>query len=210
MPRLPQLTEDTTEQLAQVRAQLGRVPNLYAAMANGPAALAGYLALRHELTRGALTARLREQLALLVAQDNGCDYCVSAHHLRGRMMKLSDEELAATRHADDRDPHAAAVLGLAREVMRTGGRVSDASLAAARAAGVTDAELAEIVAHVALNTLSNYFNHLAQPELDFPPAPALADPPSPTETAALAGTAPTGTVAPAENATVAETAAVAA
>ncbi|MDI1465663.1 carboxymuconolactone decarboxylase family protein [Catellatospora sp. KI3] len=179
MPRLPQLTEDTTEQLAQVRAQLGRVPNLYAAMANGPAALAGYLALRHELTRGALTARLREQLALLVAQDNGCDYCVSAHHLRGGLMKLSPEELMRTRHADDRDPHAAAVLGLAREVMRTGGRVSDASLASARAAGVTDPELAEIVAHVALNTLSNYFNHLAQPEPDFPPAPPLAEPSAP-------------------------------
>ncbi|MFD8396316.1 hypothetical protein ACFV2N_45865 [Streptomyces sp. NPDC059680] len=70
--------------------------------------------------------------------------------------------------ADDTDPHADAVLRIAREVMRTGGHAEDTALADARRAGVTDAELAEIVAHIALNALSNYFDHLAQPDLDFP------------------------------------------
>ncbi|MDJ0347372.1 carboxymuconolactone decarboxylase family protein [Streptomyces sp. H10-C2] len=169
MPRLPQLTEDPTGLLDRTKAQLGRVPNLYAALANGPAALAGYLAMREELTRGALGPRLREQIALLVAQENGCTYCVSAHTLRGSRMGLGESELRRTREAaDDTDPHADAVLSLTREVVRTHGRVDDATLARVRAAGVTDAELAEVVAHVALNTLSNYFNHLAQPELDFP------------------------------------------
>lgn len=169
MSRMPQLADDPSGLLDQTRRQLGRLPNLYAALANGPAALAGYLALRDHLGRGVLPARLREQLALLAAQENHCTYCVSAHTLRGRKLGLSDEELIRTREAaDDTDPHADAVLRLAREVMRTGGRVEDTALAAARRAGVTDAELAEIVAHIALNTLSNYFNHLAQPDLDFP------------------------------------------
>ncbi|GLZ80119.1 alkyl hydroperoxide reductase AhpD [Actinorhabdospora filicis] len=172
MSRLPQLTGAPV--LDQVKAQLGRVPNLYAAMANGPAALTGYLALREHLQDGVLTPRLREQLALLVAQENGCDYCVAAHTYRGeKLLKMTPAELAATRHGDDADPHAAAVLAVAREAVRAQGRVDDATLTAARAAGVTDAELAEIVAHVALNVLSNYFNHLARPELDFPAAPAL-------------------------------------
>ncbi len=169
MPRMPQLTDDPSGLLDQTRRQLGRLPNLYAALANGPAALAGYLALRDHLGHGVLTARLREQLALLAAQENHCTYCVSAHTLRGRKLGLSDEELARTREgADDSDPHADALLRVAREVMRTGGRVGDTALADARRAGVTNAELAEIVAHIALNTLSNYFNHLAQPDLDFP------------------------------------------
>ncbi|MDQ1006055.1 putative peroxidase-related enzyme [Streptomyces sp. V4I23] len=169
MPRIPQLAEDASELLDKTRRQLGRVPNLYAALANGPAALAGYLAMREHLTRGVLSARLREQLALLVAQENHCTYCVSAHTLRGSRLGLTDEELARTRQAsDDSDPHADAVLRLARDIMDTQGRVDDGVLADARQAGVTDAELAEIVAHVALNTLSNYFNHLAQPDLDFP------------------------------------------
>ncbi|MCP2322643.1 putative peroxidase-related enzyme [Hamadaea flava] len=173
MPRLTQVTDDPTGLLDKVRQQLGRVPNLYATMANGPAALDGYLALRSHLVKGKLTARLREQLALLVAEENGCDYCVAAHTFRGKLMKLTDGELLATRVAEDADPHAEAVLRLARDVMRTRGKVDDATLAEIRAAGVTDAEVAEVVAHVALNVLSNYFNHLAQPELDFPAAPAL-------------------------------------
>ncbi|GAA2790688.1 carboxymuconolactone decarboxylase family protein [Kitasatospora paracochleata] len=168
MPRLPQLAEDSTGLLDETRRQLGRVPNLYAALANGPAALAGYLAMRDHLTRGVLTPRLREQLALLIAQENSCTYCVSAHTLRGTRMGLTPDELARTREASDADPHADAVLRIARAVVRDRGRVGDRELTDARAAGVSDAELAEIVAHVALNTLSNYFNHLAQPELDFP------------------------------------------
>lgn len=168
MPRLPQLTEDNDGLLDQTRRQLGKVPNLYAALANGPAALAGYLAMREHLSSGALTPRLREQIALLVAQENHCTYCVSAHTMRGRRMGMSDEELLQTRQGADDEPHAAAVLGITQAIMHTGGAVSDDDLDAARAAGVSDAELAEIVGHIALNTLSNYFNHLAQPELDFP------------------------------------------
>ncbi|MFI6920337.1 carboxymuconolactone decarboxylase family protein [Nonomuraea spiralis] len=168
MPRLPQLTEDNAGLLVETKRQLGRVPNLYAALANGPAALAGYLAMRDHLSSGALNPRLREQLALLVAQENHCTYCVSAHTMRGRRMGMTDEELARTRQGVDDDPHAGAVLAITRAIMNTGGAVSDDDLDAARAAGVTDEELAEIVGHIALNTLSNYFNHLAQPELDFP------------------------------------------
>jgi uncharacterized peroxidase-related enzyme len=175
LSRLPQLTTHTATEaqrdlLIATERQLGRVPNLYAALANGPSALAGYLALREALTHGALTARLREQLALLVASDNGCRYCVSAHTFRGRRMGLTDDDLALTRKADDADAHTAAILRTAREVLETRGAVGDESLADARAAGVTDGELAEIVAHVALNVLSNYFNHLALPDLDFPEA----------------------------------------
>jgi uncharacterized peroxidase-related enzyme len=173
VPRMPQLTEDPSGLLEQTRRQLGRLPNLYAALANGPAALAGYLAMRDHLSHGVLSARLREQLALLVAQENHCTYCVSAHTLRGQKMGLTDDQLIRTREAaDDTDPHAHAVLQLAHEIMRTGGRVEDKALGDARQAGVNDAELAEIVAHIALNTLSNYFNHLAQPDLDFPEVPA--------------------------------------
>jgi uncharacterized peroxidase-related enzyme len=172
MPRIAPPDTDDSGLLAEVEKQLGRVPNLYATMAASPAALDGYLAMRDKLSHGTLRLRVREQLALLVAQQNGCTYCVSAHSLRASKLGLSDDDLVRTRAADSEDPHTRAVLRTARAVMRTRGRVSDDELADARAAGVTDAELGEIVAHVALNTPSNYFNHLAQPELDFPEVPA--------------------------------------
>ncbi|MGW9209357.1 carboxymuconolactone decarboxylase family protein [Embleya sp. NPDC055664] len=167
-PSSPGATDAHADLLARVEKQLGRVPNLYAALASGPAALEGYLAMRDRLTRGVLRARLREQLALLIAQENECTYCVSAHTYRGGLMGLTEDELRQTRDAHDADPHADAVLTLARRIVRTRGRVGEEHRSKARAAGVTEAEEAEIVAHIALNTLSNYYNHLARPELDFP------------------------------------------
>lgn len=169
MPRIPQLTEAPDGLLDETKRQLGRIPNLYAALANSPAALRAYLAMRDALSAGLLSARLREQIALLVAQENLCTYCVSAHTLRGtRILHMTGDELMSTRSAEDADPHANAVLQITRKIVREHGRVQDEDLATARTAGVSDAELAEIVAHVALNTLSNYFNHVAEPDLDFP------------------------------------------
>ncbi|MFB7666557.1 carboxymuconolactone decarboxylase family protein [Kitasatospora sp. NPDC056138] len=173
MSRLPQLTVETAteeqrELLEGTLKQLGKLPNLYAAMANGPAALRGYLAMREALVGGSFSTKQREQLALFIAQKNSCTYCVSAHTLRGGKVGLSEEQLLATRKGQDTDPHMDQVLKLTDAVMTERGRVSDSALAEARAAGVTDAEIAEIVGHVALNVLSNFFNHVAEPELDFP------------------------------------------
>jgi uncharacterized peroxidase-related enzyme len=181
MPRLsadqPGIGAEQRELLDETRRQLGRVPNLYAAMANGPAALRGYLALRAALSAGTLDDRAREQLALLVAQENGCAYCVAAHTMRGaRLHDMTGQELQAARHAQDDDPHRAAVLQLARAVLRHRGGVDDELLEHARRAGVTDAEIMEIVGHVALNVFSNYANHVAWPDLDFPPVEMGAQP----------------------------------
>ncbi|MGV9974275.1 carboxymuconolactone decarboxylase family protein [Nocardia beijingensis] len=175
MSRLPLVSTDSADAeqsdlLAEVQRQLGRVPNLYAAMANSPATLRGYLNLREALTKGKLSARVREQLALLVADENGCDYCTAAHTMRADRMGFTEQAIADTRAARADDPHADAILRVARDVLRSRGRIDDAALASARATGVSDAELSEIVGHVALNVLSNYFNHVAEPELDFPPA----------------------------------------
>ncbi|WP_441250916.1 carboxymuconolactone decarboxylase family protein [Kitasatospora sp. McL0602] len=173
MSRLPQLTVETAteeqrELLEGTLKQLGKLPNLYAAMANGPAALRGYLAMREALVGGTFSTKQREQLALFIAQENGCTYCVSAHSMRGSKVGMSAEQLLETRKGNDTDPHMHAVLHLTSDIMANGGDITDATLAEAREAGVTDAEIAEIVGHVALNVLSNYFNHVAQPDLDFP------------------------------------------
>ncbi len=154
--------------LDRTQAQLGRVPNLYRAMAKAPAALEGYLAFRAALGRGALSPRLREQLALLVAEENGCGYCVAAHAFRGAKMGIPPQELEANRVARAQDPRSAAALRFARQFLRARGAVSDLELDAARGAGWGDGEIGEIAAHVALNSFSNAFSHLAQPELDFP------------------------------------------
>ncbi|MEO8685755.1 MAG: carboxymuconolactone decarboxylase family protein, partial [Devosia sp.] len=113
--------------------------------------------------------------ALVTAEVNHCEYCVSAHALRGAKLGIPEAELSLNRKGGSSDPKVAATLRLAVEVTRTRGKVSDETLEVARAASLDDEEIAELIAHVALNFYSNILNHVAEPELDFPRTPLLDD-----------------------------------
>ena len=155
--------------LEAVNKQLGVVPNLFRVIANSPAALEGYLGLSGALAKGQLDARTRERIAIAVAETNGCDYCLSAHTYLGKnVAKLDDADMAANREGGSPDPVADAALRFATRVVRERGHVSDQDVEAVKAAGFTDAQVIEIVLHVALNTLTNYVNEVAKTEIDFP------------------------------------------
>ncbi|MBB5337763.1 carboxymuconolactone decarboxylase family protein [Tunturiibacter gelidoferens] len=154
--------------LTAVHGALGIVPNMTKVMANSPAVLEGYLGLSGALGKGLLDAKTREQLALVSAQENECDYCLSAHSAIGKMVGLTPEQIGEARNGHGRDAHATAALTFARRVLETRGEISDQDLVAVRAAGFNDGQVAEIIAHVALNVLTNYFNKAAQVEIDFP------------------------------------------
>lgn len=157
--------------LAAAKKQIGISPNLFRVIANSPAALEGYLALNAALGKGALAPATRERIALAVAEINGCNYCLSAHTYLGKnVARLDDAEIAANRAGRSGDPVADAAVRLAVGIVKARGHVADAEIAAARAAGIGDAELIEIVLHVALNTLTNYVNEVAGTEIDFPAA----------------------------------------
>lgn len=157
------------ELLDSVQKAFGVTPNMTKAMAASPALLRGYLALSGALGSGVLEAPARERLAIATAEENGCSYCLSAHTYFGReLAKLSEEELAAARDGTSSDPHAQALLTLSEAVLRTRGAVAPGVLEAARAEGITDAEIGEVVGSIALNVLTNYFNVLAGVEIDWP------------------------------------------
>jgi uncharacterized peroxidase-related enzyme len=161
--------------LEAVQKQLGSVPNLFRVVGNSPAGLEGYLGLNGALGKGLLDNKTRNRIALVVAQENGCDYCLSAHTYMGKnLAKLGDAEMTLNRDATSSDPKAAAAVRFAAQVVRSRGHVGDADVLAVRAAGFGDAELVEIVLHVALNTLTNYVNTVASTEIDFPVVTARA------------------------------------
>lgn len=155
------------ELLEAVQRKLGKTPNMMRTMAQSPAVLEGYLSLNSALAGGALDAKCREQLALAIAETNDCGYCASAHTALGKMAGLSAEQAAAARHGRGTDLKTTAAIRLARDVIEARGAVGDESLLAARSAGLGDPEIAEVVAHVALNIFTNYFNRLASTEIDF-------------------------------------------
>ena len=94
------------------------------------------------------------------------------------MAGLSEEERLDSRRGVSTDNKVQAVLSFARLLVESRGHVSDADLTGVRAQGYGDAEIAEIVANVAVNIFSNYFNHVAQAEIDFPRVGALEQAPS--------------------------------
>jgi len=160
--------------LQAVEKQLGSVPNLFRVVANSPAALEGYLGMMGALAKGALPAATRERIALAVAEVNGCNYCLAAHAYLGKnLARLDDAEIAANRAGKSGDAQADAAVRFAVQVARARGHVADAALQAVRAAGWSDAQVIEIVQHVALNTWTNYINEVAGTVVDFPAVPAL-------------------------------------
>ncbi len=163
-----------------VNVKLGMVPNMVRAMANSPAVLEGYLNLSGSLAKGALPARTREQLALAISQANRCDYCVAAHSAVGRMVGLTAEQIRDSRQGTAVDSKTDALIRFARTLVETRGSVTEADVEEVRAAGFDDGVLAEVVAHVALNVFTNYFNLVAGTDLDFPKAPALTAEPAVT------------------------------
>jgi len=161
--------------LEGVNKMLGSVPNLFRLTANSPAALEGYLGLNGALAKGALDPQTRERIALAVAQLNGCDYCLSAHTYLGKnIAKLDDAEIAANRNGTSTDQKADAAVRFAVALVKNRGQVSEADVSAAKLAGYGEAELVEIVAHVALNTLTNYLNEAFDTPIDFPVVNASA------------------------------------
>ena len=155
--------------LAAVGKQLGVVPNIFRMVATSPAALQGYVGLLGALGGGALPAATHERIALAVAEANGCEYCVSAHTYLGKhVARLDAAEMDANRVGTSNDPKAAAAVRFAIKVLQLRGHVSDDDVKAVRNAGYDDAQIVEIVQHVALNVWTNFVNSVAETAIDFP------------------------------------------
>ncbi|MEU1598523.1 carboxymuconolactone decarboxylase family protein [Streptomyces sp. NPDC005708] len=174
MSTLPEInpaeaTGEAAALLAELKKSIGSVPNMAKAMANSPALLKGWMGLSGALAGGVLPGPVRERLSLATAEYNRCSYCLSAHTFLGKnVAKLDGDEIERARHAQSTDSHAAALLALSDAIARGRGTIDETALKTARAAGVTDAEIAEVIGNLALNILTNYFNIVADTDNEFP------------------------------------------
>lgn len=179
-PRISPLDEARAPEAArpilqETRKAIGRVPNLHRALAHAPAALQAYVETARALASGALSPRLREQIAVATAGLNGCVYCASAHTALGKMAGLSEDELDRNLRSESGDPRAGAALAFVRALVEKRGAVSDAEWRAVREAGFEDAEIVEIIAHVGMSSFTNMFNVVARTPVDFPEVELSSD-----------------------------------
>lgn len=172
-------TTETPEQsqrwLEQIKRKNGAVANVFKMMANAPAVLQSYFNFSEALSSGVLDKRIQERIALMIAQENHCEYCLAAHSTMARKLGLSEEEILRARNGESENPRAEAALQFARQVYSYGGGIIDSTFNRVKEAEFSDEEILEIVAAVALNVLTNTLNNVAQTELDFPKAKELKD-----------------------------------
>lgn len=179
MARITQLSDadaglEAAALFTAIRGKIGMVPNLYRVAANQPAVLEGLLALGEALGRGGFDARTREAIALTVAGVNACDYCASAHAAISAGLKAPSPTVDKHLAGQSDDPRLASILRLAWSIVAEQGKLADGDLSAARAAGLSEADVVETVGHVVANIFTNYLNHVADTDIDFPLRPARA------------------------------------
>jgi uncharacterized peroxidase-related enzyme len=162
-----QVTGTIGQFFAEIRTKFALVPNLFRVLATAPAALEGLIGLTAALAGGALDERTREQLALAVAESNLCPYCLGAHTAMATQIGLSQAEIDDAIRASAANLRTDAILKLARSIVVQRGELTDEDLARARATGVSDGEIVETVANVALNIFENYMSHVARIPIDF-------------------------------------------
>lgn len=169
-------TGDAKALLDAVQAQLGVTPNFIRILANSPKALEGFLGLYGALGGASLDKATQERIALAVAEGNSCEYCVSAHTAIGRHAGLSNDEMALNRKGSSADAKPAAIVAFAKALNDNLGEITTAEFDAARTAGLTDAEIVEVISVVALNIFTNIIGKATRVEIDFPKVSLLNTP----------------------------------
>ncbi len=168
IPSLEAVPAGSKPTLEVINKQLGVVPNLYRLIGQSSIALEGFSRFHSELSK-ALDVKTRERIALVVAQINGCNYCLAAHTYLGlNVVKMSPEEIALNRQGGSGDHKARAAVRFAAQVARERGHVSQADIDDVQSAGFSEAQIVDIVALVAMNSFTNYLNEVAKTDIDFP------------------------------------------
>jgi len=167
---VPDATGAAAQLFTAIQGAIGKVPNAYRDIgSNSPVVLEAVLALDASLKKTALSARDVEVIKLAVSATNGCDYCVAAHSLMGKMAGLPPDALAAVR--DGRATGNAredALADFARHLVTSRGTVEASVVEAVKAAGVTDAQIVDVTLAITAITLTNLFNRINDTVVDFP------------------------------------------
>ncbi len=151
-----------------IQSQMGLVPNFLRIFANSPEALKAFLGLYHIANNGSLDLQTRERIALALAQQNSCRYCLSVHSAIGQQCGLNGDEIDANRAGTSQDAKAAVAVKFARALVEHTGDVTTGELLEMRDAGYSESDIVEVITHVGMNLLTNLIGKASRVEIDFP------------------------------------------
>lgn len=154
--------------LHEAQENYGMIPNLYGVLAEEPAAVQAYAALNAALADSGLSPAEQQVAILATSIENGCSYCVAAHSSIVKMQELFDDATLEALRAEEPlpDDRLEALRAFTVEMVRERGWVDQGTLQTFLDAGYEPRHVLAVVTVVALKTLSNYTNHVADTPLD--------------------------------------------
>ncbi len=174
VPTRDQVTEGNQAIFDQLQGALGFVPNLYAYYAKNENSLGAYLSFANR--KSTLSKKTKEAINLVVSEVNGCDYCLSAHTVLGKMNGFSDDEILEIRSGSASfDARLDGLVRFAKEVASHNGQISESSRTDFFESGWSEADLVEVVVSIGEKTISNYLHNITQIDIDFPVASPLEE-----------------------------------
>lgn len=148
--------------LTNVQNAWGFVPNLHKVLAVSPAALEAYTTLWGVAEKTGFTPKERNIAYLAIIYENECTYCMAGHTNLSKQAKVDEALIAAIRDGREiAEPKFAALRSFAAAVTRNRGMVSEAEVAAFKAAGYDNRAVLDVLVLAATKLISNYANHLA-------------------------------------------------
>ncbi|RWR00582.1 alkylhydroperoxidase [[Pantoea] beijingensis] len=174
MSRLTSLQPDNaTGQAAElfgaIKRVMGKVPNAYQVIGIAPEILAQALQHNATLAKSNLSKRELEAINLAVSETSGCDYCLAAHTLTGKMAGYTLEQTQALRQgAYPEEAHIDALVKFVKTLVTTHGTLPEETVTQFRAAGFSDRQVVEVISAVSAILFTNMINRVNDTLVDFP------------------------------------------
>ena len=169
--------------LEGIEQRYGMVPNVIGGMAESPAAVNGYTGLIDAMRQTKFSPTELHVVWFTINLEHGCHYCMSAHTPwameHGVEQDVIDTARAGGSYSDAR---LEALRAFTVAIVRERGWVDEASICAFLSAGFTRENIFEIIAAIAYKVMTNYSNHVVEPELDEAYAPYRWTPDMATDT----------------------------
>ena len=161
-------TDEARPLLEGIHQKFGKIPNIVATMANAPVTLQSYAALGANFAKAGFTPAEQQIIFLAISVENACGYCTAAHStaLKGSFRMPAEVVAAIRAQTSTGDAKRDALIETVRELVRNKGHVAVKTRKAFLGAGYTQVQLIDLLSAIAMKTLTNFLDHLADVTLD--------------------------------------------
>ncbi len=162
-------TGQTADLFSAIKRAMGKVPNAFQTIGIAPSILNQALQHNATLAKSQLSKQELEAINLVVSETSGCDYCLAAHSLTGKMAGYSSEQIQALRRGEyPDDAKIDALVKFVKTLVTTRNTLAEETVSRFLAAGFSDRQVVEAISAVSAILFTNMINRVNDTVVDFP------------------------------------------